>query len=113
MNDKLNIEKLEEKIKKLEQEINKLTNKTNAFTNTGIGCKNIFKEEKLQTTSDLIRALCHEMNQPLQAITGFSDLMNLDSELNSSLKNDIKQIRDQIEKAYIINKKIVAAANIN
>ena len=110
MNDKWNIEKLEEKIEKLEQDIVKLCNKTKDFTQTEINCKNVFKEEKQQTISDLIRVLCHEMNQPLQAIKGYSDLIKLDSKINISIKKDIKQIRDQIDKANIINKKIVALA---
>ena len=50
------------------------------------------------------------MNQPLQAITGYSDLIKLDSKVNNSIKKDIKQIRDQIDKANIINKKIFALA---
>jgi len=50
------------------------------------------------------------MNQPLQAITGYSDLIKLDSKANISIKKDIKQICDQIDKANFINKKIVALA---
>ena len=110
MNEKFNIEKLEEKIEKLDHSINKLCFKNKNFSETEINCKNVFKDEKLKTVSDLIRALCHEMNQPLQAITGYSDLIKLDSKANISIKKDIKQISDQIDKANIINKKIVALA---
>jgi signal transduction histidine kinase len=110
VNGKFKIEKLEEKIEQLEHNIGKLRCKNKTFTQTEINCKYIFQEKKLQTISDLIKSLCHEMNQPLQAITGLSDLMNLDSELNSSLKNDIEQIRDQIDKAIFLNEKIVDAA---
>ena len=110
MNYKFNIEKIEEKIEKLDQNINKLCSENKTFTPTEINCKTIFKENKLKTVGDLIRTLCHEINQPLQAITGYSDLIKLDSKVNSSIKKDIKQIRDQIDKANIINKKIVALA---
>lgn len=110
MNAKFNIEKLEKKIEKLDQNIIKFCCENKNFTETEINCKTIFQENKLKTLSDLIRALCHEMSQPLQAITGYSDLIKLDSELNSSIKKDIKQIRDQIDKANIINQKIVALA---
>jgi K+-sensing histidine kinase KdpD len=110
VNDKLNIEKLEKIIEKLDQNISKLCLQNKNFTETEINCKNIFQENKLKTVSDLIRALCHEMNQPLQAITGYSDLIKLDSKVDSSIKKDIVQIRDQIDKANIINKKIVALA---
>ena len=110
MNDKFNIEKLEEKIEKLDQNINKLCLKNKTFTQNEINCKHIFQENKLKTVCDLIRALCHEMNQPFQVIKGYSDLIKLDSKVNSSIKKDIKQICDQIDKANIINKKIAALA---
>ena len=110
MNDRFNIVQLEEKIEKLDQNIKKLCLKNKTVTQTELNCKNIFQENKLKTVSDLIRALCHEMNQPLQAITGYSDLIKIDSKVNSSIKKDIKQICDQIDKANIINKKIAALA---
>ena len=77
VNDKLNIEKLEKKIEKLEQDINKLCNKDKTFNQAENKCKYIFQKEKMQTISDLLRVLCHEMNQPLQTISGYSDLINL------------------------------------
>ena len=110
MNAKFNIEKLQKKIEKLDQHIIKLCAENKDFTEPEINCKTIFQENKLKTVGDLIRALCHEMNQPLQAITGYSDLIKLDSKVNSSIKKDINQIRDQIDKANIINQKIVALA---
>ena len=110
VNDKWNIEKLEKKIERLEQDINKLCNEDKTFTPIEINCKYLFQEEKLQTISDLVRVLCHEMNQPLQVISGFSDLIKLNLMGNSLMQKDIKQIRDQINKAAIINKKIAAVA---
>jgi signal transduction histidine kinase len=110
VNDKLNIEKLEKKIEKLEQDINKLCNKDKTFSKIEKKCKYIFQKEKMQTISDLLRVLCHEMNQPLQAISGYSDLIKLDLMGNNSIQQDIKQIRDQINKAASINKKIANVA---
>ena len=110
VNDKLNIEKLEKKIERLEQNINKLCNKNKIFTSIEINCKYIFQEEKLHTISDLVRVLCHEMNQPLQVISGFSDLIKLNLMENSLMQKDIKQVREQIKKAAIINKKIATIA---
>ena len=60
----------------------------------------------MQTISDLLRVLCHEMNQPLQAISGYSDLIKLDLKGNNSIQQDIKQIRDQIDKANFINSRV-------
>ena len=110
LNDKLNIEKLEKKIENLEQDINKFRNKDKTFTQNENNCKNIFQKEKMQTISDLLKVLCHEMNQPLQAISGYSDLIKLDLMGNNSIQQDIKQIRDQINKAASINKKIANVA---
>ena len=110
MNKKLDIEKLENKIDKLERDINKLCDKEKAFMQIEHKCKYIFQKEKLLTISDLLRALCHEMNQPLQAISGYSDLIKLDLKGNNSVQQDIKQIRDQINKAVKINKKIANVA---
>ena len=110
MNDKFNIEKLEEKIGKLEQDINKLCNKEKTITETEISCKNSFQEKKLQTVRHLMKVLCHEMNQPLQIITAYLEIIKLDSEVNSSIKKYIKQIHDQIDKVNSINKKLFAVA---
>jgi phosphoglycerate-specific signal transduction histidine kinase len=110
VNDKLNIEKLEKKIENLEQDINKFRNRDKTFTQIENNCKKIFQKEKLQTISDLLKVLCHEMNQPLQAISGYSDLIKLDLMENSSVQKDIRQIRDQINRAVSINKKIVKVA---
>ena len=110
VNEKFDIEKLENRVEKLEQDINKLCNKEKTFTQIEHKCKSIFQKEKLQTISDLLRALCHEMNQPLQAISGYSDLIKLDLMGNNSVQQDIKQIRDQINKAVRINKKIANVA---
>ena len=110
VNDKLNIEKLEEKIEKLEQDINKLCNKDKTFTQIEMNCKNVFQKEKLKTIGDLIRMLCHEMNQPLQVISGYSDLIKFDLTENASFHKELEQIRSQISKASSINKKMAAVA---
>lgn len=110
MNNKLNIERLEKKIEKLEQDINKLCNIDKTFTQTEMNCKNVFQKEKLQTISDLVRTLCHEMNQPLQVISGYSDLIKLELKGNGSIQKDLEQIRNQINQANSINKKMAAVA---
>jgi len=110
VSEKLDIEKLENKVEKLEQDINKFRNKDKTFTQIESNCKYIFQKEKMKTISDLLKVLCHEMNQPLQAISGYSDLIKLDLMENSSVKKYITQIRDQINKSVSINKKIAKVA---
>jgi signal transduction histidine kinase len=108
VNDGFNIAKLEKKIEKLENDINQFHNRDNDLTQTELKRKNIFLKEKLQTISDLVRILCHEMNQPLQAISGFSDLIKLNLTVNGSIQKDVDQICKQIKKANSINRKIAA-----
>lgn len=110
VNEKLDLEKIEKKIKELEHDINQLRNKEKYFPQIEHKAKYIFQKEKLQTISDLLKALCHEMNQPLQAISGYSELIILDFMENDSAQQNMEQIREQINKAISINDKIANVA---
>ena len=110
VNEKLDLEKLEKKIKELEHDINQLRNKEKYFSQIEHKANYIFQKEKLQTISDLLKALCHEMNQPLQAISGYSELIILDFMENDSAQQNMEQIREQINKAVSINDKIANVA---
>lgn len=54
-----------------------------------------FKEkEKLEATFEVVGAVCHEMNQPLQAIMGYSDLL-LNEDDPEALKERAKLLKEQ------------------
>ena len=62
---------------------------------------------KLETFKEITGAVCHEMNQPLQAILGNLEilLMNLPKD-NPSFRH-LKNIQEQTEKMGVITKKMI------
>lgn len=51
--------------------------------------------------------VCHEMNQPIQVITGFSELMLLDLPEDNPLYKKINIVGEQIDKLSIITEKLM------
>jgi signal transduction histidine kinase len=101
---------LKKKIENLKLDINRFYEKNKTFTQIEMNCKDILQKERLSTISDLLRVLCHEMNQSLQAISGYSDLIKLNLLDSSPITKDIKKIREQINRANNINKKVITIA---
>lgn len=64
------------------------------------------EKEKLQGVVELAGAICHEMNQPLQAITGYLEIMELDFDDQATLTHGIQSIREQVERMGTITKKL-------
>lgn len=64
------------------------------------------KREKLQGVLEMAGAVCHELNQPLQAILGYSELILMDQDKNSSLYNDIDAIRTQVTRIGNITRRL-------
>ncbi|MCG8615360.1 MAG: GAF domain-containing protein [Desulfobacterales bacterium] len=56
--------------------------------------KERFEKERLQGVLEMAGAVCHEINQPLQAIIGYSELLQLDLDTQAAL-NSIHSIRSQ------------------
>ena len=65
------------------------------------------QKEKLQGVVEMARAVCHEMNQPLQAVTGLSELLVMDADENDPVFNNLKNIQKQSEKMGEITKKLM------
>ena len=51
-------------------------------------------------------AVCHELNQPMQVVSGISELLMRDVEDNSPLYENIKTIKEQIDRMGAITKKL-------
>lgn len=63
------------------------------------------KNEKLNSILEMAGAVCHELNQPLQALVGYSELIIMDQEPDSQLNKDMQSIKKNVERiAKITNR---------
>jgi PAS domain S-box-containing protein len=69
--------------------------------------KERLKKEKLQGVLEMAGAACHELNQPLQIVSGYHELLINDIPDDHPLIENLKIISDQIEKMARITKKIM------
>jgi nitrogen-specific signal transduction histidine kinase len=54
------------------------------------------QREKLQGVLEMAGAVCHEMNQPLMAISGYSELLSMNHSGNQALDELIEKIKTQV-----------------
>ncbi len=64
------------------------------------------RREKLQGVLEMAGAVCHELNQPLQAILGYSELIMQELSKDSEIHRDLKAIRGQITRLGTITKRL-------
>jgi nitrogen fixation/metabolism regulation signal transduction histidine kinase len=65
-----------------------------------------FKEkEKLEATFEVVGAICHEMNQPLQTVMGYSDLLMVE-ENPEILKEKAKILKEEIGRIGDLTRKL-------
>ena len=69
--------------------------------------KERLKKEKLQGVLEMAGAACHELNQPLQIVSGYHELLISDIPDDHPLIENLNIISDQIEKMARITKKIM------
>jgi PAS domain S-box-containing protein len=65
------------------------------------------QREKLQSVIEVAGAICHEMNQPMQAILGRSELLLMDISEDDAQYAYIKTIKEQIDRMGKITKKLM------
>lgn len=63
---------------------------------------------KLQGVLEMSGAVCHELNQPMQAITGFSELMLMGIEKDNPLYRKAHAIFEQVQRMSTITAKLMA-----
>ena len=68
--------------------------------------KEKFEKERLQGVLEMAGAVCHEINQPLQAILGYSELLLMDSKPDKIKDNNINSIKSQATRLGRITKKL-------
>jgi len=66
------------------------------------------QHEKMQGIIEMAGAVCHELNQPLQAIAGYSEILMMDVGVGNPLYDNINSIRQQTVRLGDITKKIMA-----
>jgi PAS domain S-box-containing protein len=66
------------------------------------------QREKLQGVIELAGAVCHEMNQPMQAAAGHADLMLLETNSKDRLYKRVRSIVDQVTRMGEITKKLMS-----
>lgn len=65
------------------------------------------EREKLQSILEIAGAVCHELNQPMQAISGYSEMLMADISKDNPLYEDFKEIKRQIVRMANITKKLM------
>ena len=67
----------------------------------------LIERKKMQGVLEMAGAVCHEMNQPLQVISGFCDLIMLDLEETNPIFEKFKRIRSQVGEMGRITSKLM------
>ena len=65
------------------------------------------EREKLQGVLEMAGAVCHELNQPLQSVSGFSELLLMDMETGSPSYEKLRKIKAGIERIGDLTLKIM------
>jgi signal transduction histidine kinase len=65
------------------------------------------QKEKLQGIMEMAGAVCHEMNQPLMGIHGYSELISMDMSENDPLQGNVAKMKEQVDKLGEITQKLM------
>jgi DNA-binding response OmpR family regulator len=65
------------------------------------------EREKLQGVLEMAGAICHEINQPLQALSGYSELLLMDFDENDPAFATLKKIKSQVDQVGQLTRKIM------
>ncbi len=69
--------------------------------------RKLILDEKLKGVLEMAGAVCHELNQPLQFISGSSELLLMSIPKSDPLYEDISKIKNQVDKMGKITKKLM------
>ena len=67
----------------------------------------LLEKEKLQGVIEMSGAVCHEMNQPLQVVSGIAELLMLDIEAGSPLHEKVIILQEQAKRMGEITNKLM------
>lgn len=66
------------------------------------------KNEKLKGVLEMAGAVCHELNQPLQALVGYSELIMMDHKPGDQLSKDMQSIKKNVERIARITHRLAS-----
>ncbi len=69
------------------------------------------RREKLEGVIEMARAVCHELNQPLQMIVGNTEILMMDDIDRHTLIERIKMIKKQVDRMGEMTRKLINIAN--
>jgi CheY-like chemotaxis protein len=69
--------------------------------------KKLVEDEKLTGVLEMAGAICHELNQPMQTICAYTELIALNLEDRERLGRDLKKIKTQIDRMAKITQKLM------
>jgi PAS domain S-box-containing protein len=64
--------------------------------------------EKLQSALEMAGTICHEMNQPIQIVSGYVDLLSMNKSDDEETQKKLERIKAQIQRMGIITRKLMA-----
>ena len=64
--------------------------------------RQVIRQERLAAVGQLVSGVAHEINNPLQAILGFAELLQMQQELPESVRNDLLLIQKESARACAI-----------
>ncbi len=65
------------------------------------------EREKLQGVLEMAGAVCHELNQPLQSLSGYSELLLMDMNENNIRYQTLKKMKLQVDRVGELTRKIM------
>ncbi|MDY6790152.1 MAG: response regulator [Thermodesulfobacteriota bacterium] len=69
--------------------------------------KKFMEEEKFNGVLEMAGGICHELNQPMQVVSGYSELLLMDMGKENSAYPYIKMIKEQTDKMGSITRKLM------
>lgn len=68
------------------------------------------EKDRLKGALELAGAICHELNQPLMSISGYSELLSLNARADEKTVQQAINIRSQVERMGTITRKLMGIA---